>query len=86
METVPALVFSIYMLGVSVLDNILKPLIMRRGLTTPTLVVLIGVIGGTLSYGITGLFLGPIVLSVLWELGAVWISNSGAEHRAATVS
>jgi len=86
MDTGPAVLFTIYMLCVSALDNILKPLIMRRGLTTPTLVVLIGLIGGTLSYGVTGLFLGPIVLSVLWELGAAWISGSGAEQRATVVS
>jgi len=33
---------------------------------------LIGVLGGTVSYGITGLFLGPIVLAVIWELIVVW--------------
>ena len=44
-----------------------------RGLTTPTLVILIGVIGGTLAHGIIGLFIGPIILAVAWELAAVWI-------------
>ena len=37
------------------------------------LVILIGVIGGTISYGITGLFLGPIILAVIWELLVAWI-------------
>jgi hypothetical protein len=36
-------------------------------------IILIGVIGGTISYGITGLFLGPIVLVVIWELLVAWI-------------
>ena len=45
---------------------------MGRGLRTPTLVILIGVIGGTISYGITGLFLGPIILAVIWELLVAW--------------
>jgi predicted PurR-regulated permease PerM len=36
---------------------------------------LIGVIGGTLAYGITGLFLGPIVLAVIWELFVSWIDE-----------
>ena len=40
---------------------------------TPMLVILIGVIGGTISYGITGLFLGPIVLAVIWELLVAWM-------------
>jgi predicted PurR-regulated permease PerM len=34
---------------------------------------LIGVLGGTLAYGITGLFLGPIILAVIWELLVAWI-------------
>jgi len=48
---------------------------MGRGLKTPILVILIGVIGGTLAYGITGLFLGPIVLAVIWELFVSWIEE-----------
>jgi predicted PurR-regulated permease PerM len=48
---------------------------MGRGLKTPMLVILIGVIGGTLAYGITGLFLGPIVLAVIWELFSAWIKE-----------
>jgi predicted PurR-regulated permease PerM len=37
------------------------------------LVILIGVIGGTLVHGIIGLFIGPIILSVAWELTVAWI-------------
>jgi predicted PurR-regulated permease PerM len=42
------------------------------------LVILMGVIGGTFAYGITGLFLGPIVLAVIWELSVAWISEREA--------
>jgi len=73
METTTALVFTAYMIPVNLLDNILRPLVMGRGLETPTLVILIGVIGGTISYGVTGLFLGPIILAVIWELLVAWI-------------
>ena len=45
------------MVPVNLLDNILRPIVMGRGLKTPMLVILVGVIGGTLAYGITGLFL-----------------------------
>ena len=75
METTTALLFTAYMVPVNLLDNILKPIVMTRGLRTPMLVIAIGVIGGTLSYGITGLFLGPIVLTVIWELIAAWIAE-----------
>ncbi|WP_458761384.1 AI-2E family transporter [Afipia sp. TerB] len=68
-----ALLLSLYLGAVGILDNILKPLVMGRGLTTPTLVVFVGVIGGALAHGIVGLFIGPIILSVAWELTVAWI-------------
>jgi predicted PurR-regulated permease PerM len=46
---------------------------MGRGLTTPTAVIFIGVIGGTLAHGIVGLFIGPIILAVAWELMTAWM-------------
>ena len=79
MDTTAALLFTAYMIPVNLLDNVLRPLVMGRGLRTPTLVILIGVIGGTISYGITGLFLGPIVLAVIWELLSAWIGESEEE-------
>lgn len=73
-----ALLLTIFLCVVGVLDNVLKPLVMGRGLTTPTLVIFIGVIGGTLAHGIVGLFIGPIILSVAWELMAAWIRDDHA--------
>jgi predicted PurR-regulated permease PerM len=83
METTAALLFTAYMIPVNLMDNVLRPLVMGRGLQTPMLVILVGVIGGTLAYGITGLFLGPIVLAVIWELTATWIKEQagGAGER-----
>ena len=73
MGTTSALLFTAYMVPVNLLDNFLRPIVMGRGLKTPMLVILIGVIGGTLAYGITGLFLGPIILALIWELLVAWI-------------
>jgi predicted PurR-regulated permease PerM len=47
------------------------------------LIILIGVIGGTVSFGISGLFLGPIVLAVIWELLLAWSREPEAETPAA---
>ena len=79
METTSALLFTAYMVPVNLLDNLLRPIVMGRGLKTPILVILIGVIGGTLAYGIAGLFLGPIVLAVIWELMVAWIKERDPE-------
>ena len=75
MDTKAALLFTAYMVPVNLMDNLLRPLVMGRGLKTPMLVILFGVIGGTLAYGITGLFLGPIILAVIWELFVSWIDE-----------
>jgi len=41
-------------------------------------VILVGVIGGTLAYGLIGLFLGPIVLAVFYELLVAWVNAPAA--------
>ncbi len=65
-------------------DNVLRPLVMARGLTTPMPVILVGVIGGTLAYGISGLFLGPVVLSVAWALLVAWVKEDSPDESAAS--
>lgn len=82
MDTTSALIFTVYMLIVGTFDNIFRPLVMARGLRTPIPVILIGVLGGILAYGITGLFLGPIILSVVWELGLAWIEEDAGPSSA----
>lgn len=79
METMAAILFTAYMVPVNLVDNILKPVVMARGLGTPMLVIVVGVIGGTVGYGITGLFLGPIILTVIWELLAAWVAEDAAD-------
>ncbi|HQT76217.1 MAG TPA: AI-2E family transporter [Rhodopila sp.] len=81
-----ALVFTVYFLIAGFLDNILKPFVMGRGLSTPMLVILIGLIGGTISYGLEGLFLGPIVLAVIWELMFAWLGTGGAPAMEAPMA
>ena len=75
METEHALLFTAYMLPVGLLDNLLKPMLMARGLATPMPVIIIGVIGGTMAYGIIGLFSGPIILSVAWQIMVAWMNG-----------
>lgn len=68
-----AFVMTLLLVPVGLIDNVLKPILMGRGLTTPMLAILTGVIGGTLTHGLVGLFLGPVVLSVFYELVVAWI-------------
>ena len=61
---------------VSSVDNILKPLLMRKGTDQSMLLVMIGVFGGALSFGFVGLFLGPIILGVLQTLLNLWLEQA----------
>jgi len=74
METVNAAILTAYMVPVMLLDNVLKPIVMGRGLPVPMLVVFIGVIGGTVAHGLIGLFVGPLVLALGYELIRDWIA------------
>ena len=67
-----AVLITIYLVLVGLSDNAVKPMLMGRGLSTPVLVIFIGVLGGTLAHGIVGLFVGPIILAVAWELLMAW--------------
>ncbi|MGE6785316.1 AI-2E family transporter [Ensifer adhaerens] len=77
----PALLLTILLIPLFVIDNVMKPILVARGLSTPTLVILLGVLGGTLSYGLIGLFLGPIVLSVVHDLLMVWARSDAAPDK-----
>jgi predicted PurR-regulated permease PerM len=92
-DTAFALFMTIYLVVVGLADNVLKPLVMGRGLSTPMLVIFIGVLGGTIAHGIVGLFVGPIILAVAWQLMMAWIRDEKADavprevdHTAAKVA
>jgi predicted PurR-regulated permease PerM len=71
-----ALLLSLWLIPATLLDNVLKPLLMARGLPVPMLVILIGVLGGTLKGGITGLFVGPVLLSLGYHFLRLWVGIS----------
>ncbi|HEX4411078.1 MAG TPA: AI-2E family transporter [Xanthobacteraceae bacterium] len=80
MNTTEALIFTAYMGPVAVLDNFLRPLVLAHGLKTPMPVILIGVIGGILVHGVIGVFIGPIVLAIGWELMRAWSIGEIDDH------
>jgi predicted PurR-regulated permease PerM len=82
-DLTPALLITVYLLVVGLADNVLKPMLMGRGLSTPALVIFIGLLGGTIAHGIVGLFIGPIILAVAWELAAAWIREGQTSAASA---
>ena len=60
---------------VSQLDNLLRPMLINSVSPIPFLLVLFGVLGGLLAFGLIGLFIGPIVLAVVWAVWREWTAN-----------
>ena len=81
--TTPAIIFSVWTLVAGLSDNVLKPLMLGRGLEVPMPVILIGVIGGMLADGLLGLFVGPVLLAVGYVLLMEWLRHDPGRGRAA---
>lgn len=70
------IVFAVYVFIAGLADNVLKPLLLGRGVDVPMPVVLIGALGGMVSNGVIGLFIGPVVLAVGYQLFWQWVRDS----------
>jgi len=84
-EALPATLFAVWMLFVSLSDNILKPLLLGRGVKIPTLIILLGAIGGAIYAGIIGLFLGAVVLALGYELLVAWLNPDSVDKTLADI-
>ena len=74
--TTKAILFLVWCLIVGLMDNVLKPLMLGRGVAVPMAVVFLGAIGGLLAMGTIGLFVGAIVLSIGYKLFLAWLEGT----------
>jgi predicted PurR-regulated permease PerM len=74
-DTTTAVIFLVWSIFVSASDGFLKPMLMGRGVDIPMLVILIGAIGGMMLSGIIGLFVGGVVLAIMYTLFMAWIDE-----------
>ena len=65
----------VWSLPVTALDNVVRPLLIRRGVQLPLLLIIAGVIGGLIGFGVVGLFVGPVVLAATYTLTKEWIAR-----------
>ena len=65
----------IWTLPVAALDNVLRPILIRRGVQLPMLLIIAGVIGGLISFGVLGLFIGPVILAATYTLAREWVAD-----------
>jgi predicted PurR-regulated permease PerM len=85
-DTTTAVAFLVYAILIAPIDNILKPILLGRGVKVPIVVVFIGAIGGFLSTGIIGLFVGAVIFTLGYGLLLAWLrpnerSVTGLEGR-----
>jgi predicted PurR-regulated permease PerM len=73
-DTLWGTVLLVWSLPVGILDNFLRPALIRKGADLPLLLIFTGVIGGLIAFGIIGLFIGPVVLAVAYTLLKAWVS------------
>ena len=79
--------FLVWSLFCCTIDNLIRPLLIKRGADLPLLLVFSGVIGGLVAFGVIGLFIGPVALAVAYTLLAQWMSagepvgEPSDEHR-----
>jgi predicted PurR-regulated permease PerM len=64
------------------LDNVVRPWLIKRGANLPLVLIFAGVIGGLLAFGIIGLFIGPVVLTVAYTLLGAWLWEGEAVPAA----
>ena len=77
-ELIPSLLFVAWNIPILALDNVLKPLLMGRGVDAPMLIIFIGAIGGFISFGFLGLFFGAVVLVIAYDLLMLWLDEDNA--------
>jgi predicted PurR-regulated permease PerM len=74
--TVPAVIYSVLLFLAGMLDNVLKPLMLGRGVDAPMPVILLGALGGMVSSGILGMFVGATLLALGYQIFMAWVATN----------
>jgi predicted PurR-regulated permease PerM len=84
MDTTGAIIFTVWSLIAGLSDAALKPMLIGHGLEVPMPIILLGVIGGVMAYGLVGLFIGAVILAVGYVLFYEWLGRptSGATDES----
>jgi len=85
-STTMNIVYTIYLFVGGLADNVLKPLLLGRGVDAPMPVILLGALGGMVSGGIVGLFIGAVVLAVGYQLFMDWVAKGAVSKAIAAES
>ncbi len=85
-STTVAVIFTIWSVLASASDSVLKPILLARGVKVPMLVIFLGAIGGFMSSGFIGLFIGAVILSLGYELFRDWLLQDSVQQEPAAAT
>ena len=68
------------------MDNFVRPILIRHGADLPMLLIIAGVIGGLVAFGVIGIFVGPVVLAVAYTLLDNWVDVPAPEGSVAPIT
>ena len=81
-STVSNIIFTVYLVVAGFADSVLKPLLLGRGVEAPMPIILLGALGGMVSAGIIGLFVGAVLLAVGYQIFMDWVDEAEDETAA----
>lgn len=82
-STTSNVIFTIYLLVAGMADNVLKPILLGRGVDVPMPIILLGALGGMATSGIIGLFIGAILLAVGYQIFMEWVAEPVSDQQDA---
>jgi predicted PurR-regulated permease PerM len=77
-STTTVIIFLVWSIFVGAIDNVLRPLLIRSGADLPLILIFAGVVGGLLAFGIVGLFVGPVILAIVYTELSSWVTESNS--------
>ncbi|MGY3879023.1 AI-2E family transporter [Aeromonas enteropelogenes] len=86
--TVPAIIYTVMLVASGLADNVLKPILLGRGVDAPMPIILLGALGGMVSSGILGMFVGATLLAIGYQVFMSWVAGhhlapQGSDNQAA---
>ncbi|WP_373973825.1 AI-2E family transporter [Chitinibacter sp. SCUT-21] len=85
-NTVPAVIYTVLLAVSGMADNVLKPLLLGRGVDAPMPVILLGALGGMVSAGILGMFVGAVILALGYQIFMAWVNEASSDTPADTAA
>ncbi|MGA9163398.1 MAG: AI-2E family transporter [Thiobacillus sp.] len=85
-ETTPAVIYTVLLVIAGFADNVLKPLLLGRGVDAPMPVILLGALGGMVSAGILGMFAGAVLLALGYQLFMAWVADTSEVEAASNAA